>query len=345
LNGYVFPKPVDLSRPTETVPGGNLVIRPIEKQVIADSVQQWNLGLQHELGSGLMVAGAYVGTHGLHLFRRRNINYPQLIDGVLKRPYDGFSYINYQDHGGNSIYHSFQLTLQKRWSSAGSLMGAYTLGKVIDDCGSSTRYYTSATGDPANLRTSRGPADFDRTHRLVVSYSVDVPNPFGADAQGVAKIFNGWEISGVTTLQSGTPFSVSNAQSNLDHDGDAGSPGSGGRSDSVPGIDPYTPGSVSERLNGYLNAAAFAAAPRSRFGTLGRNTLRGPGAHLWDFRLSKITQIKEPINLRFLCEFFNLFNHAAFGNPGRTLGTSSFGTIRSTLSNARIIQLGLKLEF
>jgi outer membrane receptor protein involved in Fe transport len=345
LNGYTFPRPVDLSRPTETVPGGRLEIRPIEAKGITDNVQQWNFGLQHELKTGLMVSGAYVGTHGLHLFRRRNVNYPRWIDGVLRRPYDGFSYINYQEHGANSIYHSFQFTLQKRWASAGSLMAAYTFGKVIDDAGSSTRYYTTATGDPANLRTSRGPADFDRTHRLVVSYSIDVPNPLGPDARGVAKILNGWEVSGVTTVQSGTPFSVTNAQSNLDHDGDAGNPGSGGRADSVPGVDPYTPGAVSERLDGYLNPAAFALAPRSRFGTLGRNRLRGPGAHLWDFRLSKVTPIREAINLRFLSEFFNLFNHAAFGNPGTVLGTSSFGTIRSTLSNARIIQFGLKLEF
>jgi hypothetical protein len=70
-----------------------------------------------------------------------------------------------------------------------------------------------------------------------------------------------------------------------------------------------------------------------------------PGANIWDTRLSKLTPLRENVNLRFLAEFFNTWNHAAFGNPNSNLDTATFGTINSTLSNARIIQLGLKLEF
>jgi hypothetical protein len=98
-------------------------------------------------------------------------------------------------------------------------------------------------------------------------------------------------------------------------------------------------------LNNYLNPAAFAPAPRSRFGNLGRNTMRGPGSNLWDARITKNTAVREKLNLRFLVEFFNVWNHAAFGNPASTLDTATFGTIRSTLSNARIAQFGLKFEY
>ena len=146
-------------------------------------------------------------------------------------------------------------------------------------------------------------------------------------------------------MQSGLPFSVTNAQSNLDHDGDAGSAGTGGRADAVFGVQAINPGPNSSKLNNYLNPAAFALAPRSRYGTLGRDTLRGPGSNLWDARISKITRVRERVNLRFLAEFFNLWNHPAFGNPANTLGTATFGTIRSTVSNARIAQLAIKLEY
>jgi hypothetical protein len=311
-----------------------------------DYVQQWNFGLQHELTNGLLLAASYVGTRGLQLFRATNINYPRLTNGVYVRPYDGFTTIAQSQAGANSDYHSGQFSIQKRFARGVGVLAAYTFGKALDDCLTGVRYFTSATGDPADLRGSRGLADFDRTHRLVVSFNLEIPNPFGKGSQGLKRgLFSGWEVSGVTTIQSGTPFSVTNAASNLDRDGQAGSPGTGGRSDAVPGVAQTTEGPVSARLDRYLNPAAFALAPRSRYGTLGRNTIRGPGAHIWDARVTKLTPLREGINLRFLAEFFNTWNHAAFANPSSQLDTAAFGTIRATLSNARIIQLGLKLEF
>jgi hypothetical protein len=73
--------------------------------------------------------------------------------------------------------------------------------------------------------------------------------------------------------------------------------------------------------------------------------MRGPGANLWDARISKVTRLREPLKLRFLVEFFNVWNHPAFANPATNLSTATFGTITSTLSNARIIQFALKLEY
>jgi hypothetical protein len=311
-----------------------------------DYVQQWNFGIQHQLENGLLIATSYVGTRGLQLFRATNINYPRLVGNVYVRPYDGFTTIVQSQAGGTSDYHSGQLTIQKRFSRGASVLGAYTFGKALDDTTTGVRYFTGATGDPSDLRASRGLADFDRTHRLVVSFNLDVPNPFGAGVRGVKRaLLSGWELSGVVTIQSGTPFSVTNAASNLDRDGQAGSPGTGGRADRVGDIPQTIDGDVRSRLDRYLNPAAFAPAPRSRYGNLGRNTVRGPGAHLWDTRVTKLTTVREGVNLRFLCEAFNLWNHAAFGNPGSVLDTPAFGTIRSTLSNARIVQFGLKLEF
>src|SRR5579884_655396 len=346
LNGYVFPAPIDLSNPPpQTVHGGNLAIRPIEEHRGTGYAEQWNLGLQREVSSGLLLAASYVGTRGLQLFRSHNINYPRTVGDALVRPYDGFSTILMMDSGANSEYHSLQITAQKRFARGASVLAAYTFGKALDEAAATTRFFDNATGDPANLRASWGPAAFDRTHRLVVSYNLEIPNPFGPNAHRAAVILNGWEVSGVTTIESGIPFSVTNAQSNLDHDGDAGSPGTGGRAYAVLGVQPINPGPNSSKLNNYLNSAAFAPAPRSRYGTLGRDTMRGPGVNLWDARISKVTPLTERVNLRFLTEFFNVWNHPAFANPATTLGTATFGTITSTVSNARIIQFALKLEY
>jgi hypothetical protein len=346
LNGFQLPAPVDLSHPPpETVHGGSLAIRPIEEHRGTGYAEQWNVGLQHELSNGLLLAASYVGTQGRQMFRAHNINYPRTVGTALLRPYDGFSTILMLDSGANSDYHSLQVTAQKRFFKGASALAAYTFGKALDEAASTTRFFDNATGDPANLRGSWGPATFDRTHRLVVSYNLEIPNPFGASARGAAAILKGWEVSGVTTLESGTPFSVTNTQSNLDHDGDAGSPGTGGRADAIAGVQPINPGPNSSKLNNYLNPSAFALAPRSRFGTLGRDTMRGPGVNLWDARISKLTPVHERLNLRLLTEFFNIWNHPAFANPGTTLGTATFGTITSTVSNARIIQFALKLEY
>ncbi len=345
-DGYIYRveglDPKALPVPTAT---STFTLRAAEKDTKTDTAQQWNLSVQRELPANLVVEAAYVGTHGVHLFLQRNINFPRPNEqGVFVRPFIGFSNILYQNNNGNSIYHSGQFTVQKRFSRGSQFLAAYTISKTIDDAGSTTRFYVNAVGDPNDFRSNRGPATFDRPQRLALSFNVALPNPFGHDAAGVERVLSGWEVSGISVLQSGVPFTVINSQSGLAWDGDAGSPGSGGRADYVGGS-PYTSGGTRDRLRGWLNRSAFAPAPRTRFGTLGRNILRGPGQHNLDLALQKKFVFREPAGLEFRAEFFNILNHANFGNPSANLDTSTFGVISSTVANARIIQFGLKLTF
>ncbi len=320
-------------------------IRAAEKDTKTDMAQQWNLDVQRELPGKVLVQAAYVGTHGVHLFLQRNINYPQPNQaGVFTRPFAGFADIRYQNNNGNSIYHSGQFTVQKRFAGGSQFLAAYTISKTIDDAGSTERYYVNAVGDPANFRSNRGLATFDRPQRFVVSYNFAVPNPFGANASGGWRLLSGWEVSGISVLQSGIPITVTNPQSGLAWDGDAGSAGSGSRADYVGG-DPYTSGGTRGRLQGWFNRPAFAPAPRTRFGTLGRNVLRGPGQHNLDIAIQKNLPIRESLALAFRSEFFNVFNHANFSGPASNLDASTFGVISSTAANARIIQFALKLSF
>ena len=319
-----------------------VTVHAIERDAKNDTAQQWNFDVQRELPGGIVLQGAYVGTHGTHLFMQRNINYPHPTgDGRFVRPYAGYGQIWYQANNGNSIYHSGQFTVQKRFRDGSHILAAYTISKTIDDAAGTSRYYVNAAGDPTNFRSNRGPATFDRPQRLAVNFNLAIPNL--TPTSPLRHIFSAWEASGVAIVQSGVPFTVTNSLSGQSLDGDQGS-GGAGRADFL-GIDPYTEGSTRDRLGAYLVRSAFAPAPTTRFGTLGRNRLRGPGQANLDFSLQKRFPIRESVAMNFRTEFFNIFNHANFSNPNANLDSPAFGVISSTEANARIIQFALKVTF
>lgn len=333
--------PTALPVPTAST---SFTLRAIEKDPKTDTAQQWNFDLQRELPGRIVLQGAYVGTHGTHLFLQRNINYARPdAAGVFARPYVGYGAIWYQGNNGNSIYHSGQFTAKKRFSGGSQFLVAYTISKTIDDSASTSRYFVNAVGDPNDFSRNRGLSTFDRPHRLSISFNLAVPNPLAQSTSPIRHVFAGWEISGVALMQSGVPFTVTNSLSGQAWDGDLGS-GGAGFADYLGG-NTYTPGSTTERLTGWLNKGAFGAAPRTRFGTLGRNALRGPSQANLDFALQKRIVIRERLGLNFRTEAFNLSNHPNFSNPSSSFDSSTFGVISSTNANARIIQFGLKLTY
>lgn len=325
-------------------PTSSFTLRAIEKDPKTDTAQQWNFDIQRDLPGGIVAQAAYVGTHGTHLFLQRNINYPRPDSaGVFVRPYIGYGQMWYQGNNGNSIYHSGQFTVQKRFSDGALFLAAYTISKTIDDAAGTSRYYVNASGDPDNFRKNRGLSTFDRPHRLSLSFNLPVPNPFGTNSAFSRQVLANWEVSGVGLIQSGVPFSVTNSVSGQAWDGDIGS-GGAGLADYIGGPTD-TSGSTKERLSAYLVKTAFAAAPRTRFGTLGRSRLRGPGQANLDFAVQKRFRLWESVGLNFRTEFFNIFNQPNFSNPNGSFDASAFGVISSTNANARIIQFGLKLTY
>jgi hypothetical protein len=264
-----------------------------------------------------------------------------------------------------SHYHSLQTTVSRRWS-AGYFQAAYTFARSTDATSSGNTAFNTAFNDESTLNASRGLSDFDRTHRFVVSYRYDLP--FFKGTSGVrAALLRDWALSGITIFQSGTPFSVT----------DSGA----GSAFLVLGFTPLTlggqlapgatiasgptSGDIHKRIDGYLNPAAFAIAPQlypaqcrvdsnfctTDFGNLGRNVFRGPSQQNWDFSLIKNFKITERQSLRFTTDFFNIWNHANFGNPSvtdvETIGVpnSPFGKIISTVGTPRLIQFSLRYAF
>ena len=269
-----------------------------------------------------------------------------------RAPFPGLGVAGFQVFAddANSIYNSLQATLSHRFSQGLHFQAAYTLSRAIDETSTGNTALNTAVNNQLTLQDSRGPADFDRKHRIVLNYTYELP--FFAKSKGfVHAVVGGWYISGVTTFQSGTPFTIIDSAAASAY-GLLGT-GTPTTPDLIQGVNPMTQGSVERRLNGYVNINAFAPAPvvgadcSTGFGNLGRNTFRGPFQENWDFSAGKSFAVTENQRLRVTADFFNLFNHANFANPAFVdiESPSNFGQITSTVGTPRLVQFSAKYSF
>jgi hypothetical protein len=372
------------------VPSQFLFGLTVPRHFQAPNTQQWNLTLQRALGKQWVLELGYVGTHAVHLRETRTsiqaglasptspihltaadgtpftitkstvANGPARSNNAGINGYNGFQLFADDAY---SHYHSLQATVSRRWG-AGYFQGAYTFSRSTDATSTGNTAFNSAFNDESTLNGSRGLSDFDRPHRLSVSYRYDLP--FFSGEQGWKHVaLAGWAVSGITIVQSGAPFSVTDSGAGTAFLGPGLTPGTLG-GELAPGGSigaGLTSGSISNRVNnGYLNPADFATAPAldaalggdgvvTAFGNLGRNIYRGPHQQNWDFSLIKNFKLTERQQLRFTTDFFNIWNHANFGNPSIndvetiSLPNSPFGKIFSTVGTPRLIQFSLRYAF
>jgi hypothetical protein len=279
---------------------------------------------------------------------------PTTTAGQLSRPFPQYLGLKLAGQGNyDSTYHSLQLTVERRFASAGSLLVAYTNAKLLTDADTLTNWLEAATGsiqDFTNLRGERSLSSQDVSQRLVISYVLDLPVGHGkmllSDATGVVdKLVSGWGIDGVTTFQKGFPLVFSNGSANY-----TTSFGAGSRPNRVPGCNTSRPSGV-PALNEWFNTACFVSPADFTFGNESRTDprLRGPGVNNFDFALFKRTQFgpDNRLGLEFRSEFFNLFNRTQFAPPNTSVGSSTFGQVTGIYpgTNARLIQFGLKFIF
>jgi hypothetical protein len=270
--------------------------------------------------------------------------------GQLLRPYPQFTgFAMRGPKNRNSIYHSGQAKLEKRFGRGGSILASYTWSKLISDTDTLTGWLEPGGGaggvqDNYNIRAERSLALYDTPHRAVISYIVDLPfgkgQPLGGNVTGfVDKLISGWGINGVTTFQSGNPLPVSVA---VNQNGF----GAGQRPNRT-GISAEVEGSAQARLSGWFNTAAFSVPGPWRFGNASRTMpdVRSHGINNFDVTAFKNTQISERVGLQFRTEVFNLLNRVRFGYPGTALGNPQFGVISGQVNDPRLIQLALRLIF
>ena len=279
-------------------------------------------------------------------------------NNILRSNFLGYGDVNELRNAANSIYHSLQLSAHRTVGDL-NLSVAYTYSHSIDD--------SSDRGDTAfvnayDIAANRASSAFDVRHNLAISYVYDVP--LFRHTTGVEQtLLGGWEITGITVAQSGTPFSVTNGTPFGDNAGVANGTGTGSRLDLVGNpkaglTQSEVPGVVGPLA---FNPAAFAVPQGLTFGDVGRNTLNYPGRINFDFGISKRFAINERTGFEFKWEAFNLFNHTQYnavsGNTssGGTGASSALDTLDPTASTVflhlngthdpRIMQFGLRFYF
>ncbi len=347
----------------------------VPTRYVNPSTQQWNFTLQQSLSKGWVLEVGYVGTKGTHLRETRDMN--QAIDARMnpvtltatdattytidqntlanvnaRAPYPGLGVSGFQifANDANSIYNSLQATVTHRFSHGLHFQAAYTFSKAIDETSTGNTSLNSAVNNQMSLQDSRGPADFDRANRLIVNYTWDIPL-FRQSKGFTHAVLGGWYISGITTIQSGSPFTVLDSAAASAY-GLLGT-GTPTTPNLILGVNPMTSGSAQSRLGDYVNINAFSPAAvigsdgSTGFGNLGRNTFRGPFQQNWDFSAGKSFAITERQALRITADFFNLFNHPNFANPAflDIESPSNFGQITSTLGTPRLVQFSAKYSF
>ena len=344
-----------LSAPPYTTDRPAIGLNAVDPTLKTPYLQQWGMNAQYQATSSTMVEVGYQGTKGSRLATQRLINQPILASATspiggqttntsanasLRVPYVGFSPTGlvWLETSTDSSYNSLQTSVTRRLSKGVRLLASYTWAKSLDNnSGSGTgATFTQLDGDQTRLSLNRGLSDFDRTHRVVVNFSYNLP--YGRLNK---QIFGDWQVAGVAILQSGTPISI------LDTSGAALYGTANSRASWSPGATITTAqgsGRTQDRLNQYFNTAAFVRAGNF-FGDTARNILRGPIQRNADLSINKKFTLTERVNLEWRNEFFNVLNIANFANPGGSITAASYGVIRNTTGNPRVVQFALKLAF
>lgn len=318
--------------------------------------QNWNFSIQRALGKQTVLEARYIGTKGTHLPRNIEANPAVFGPGSTASNADrrriyancpavgacDFTHVAKLSYITNSTYHAGQLSLTRRASNGLGFNVSYWFSKTLDylsamNLGGAAARPMAGENDiaqnPFDLRAEHGPSLFDARHRLVLSGSYQLPS-----------IFRGWQANVISSVNSGTPFTVfdtTNVSQQGSHPPVSGYSGSRPDLISDPNAGPRTPDqwllrSAFRRLDPVLDAG--------RFGNAGRNIARGPGMVNVDASLFRNFRLNERLNLQFRAECFNVANHANFFVPVSDLNSPNFGRIVEA-GSPRLFQFGLKFVF
>jgi hypothetical protein len=315
-------------------------------------VQQWSVGVQREILRSTIVELNYIGTKGTDLLMRRNIAQALPYDPANpksvadRKPYPNFVVYIDSDFAGFSNYNAMNAKLERHTSSLVATV-VYTWAKSTDNksaaagIGASNFNGWQGTLDNSRPELDRGRSDFDVDHRLVGSFVYNLPfgkgEKIAGDASGLKNaLVGGWQVNGIATFQRGFPITVTAADAGGLNDSFGTN-----RADIIG--DPY-PNGFNKSIDAWFNTAAFAQPAPGSFGSVGRNTLRGPGINNLDLALFKNFDVGMGSRVQFRFESFNTFNHPQFNAPIVNVADNRFGRITSARPG-RINQVGLKLLF
>ncbi len=341
--GFLFPTGVNAIDPAGHIP----------------TVMNYSFSIQQNVGFGTVVDAAYVGSLGRHLLWSRNLNpipygtnfKPESIDPTTGRPYSaaflrprlGFNDITIREHAATSNYHSLQVSANRRFARGLQFGFAWTWSKAMD-------YVDSDGGGVASFVPVRvwnyGLAGFDRTHTVKINWLYDLPRAPWENIVSKA-VLRGWQLSGITTFQSGAPAGVGySLVTALDI---TGSPTEGSRI--VVTGNPVLPKSQ-RTFNRFFRTDVFQPPAVGTWGNSAKTLFRGPGTNNWDISVFKNFAVREGMRFQFRCEAYNAFNHTQFSGVNASARfdaagnqvNSIFGQMTGARS-ARLLQLALRFLF
>jgi len=337
-----FPFTYDPNNPRFILPASIYGISPNFKWPYT---YQFNFSVQRQVMKDLTVTAAYVGSFAHRLPFAEDLNYPfynstatssnvnnrrPIQPGTLSQIYSVQSVMQ-------ASYNSLQITAEKRFSHHVSAKGFFTFAKSLEDVQLDNNTVNGGAQDYRALNLERGRSDNDRRKVAVGSFIWKMDyfnrvNPF------LRAVINDWELSGIVTLQSGPPFSVTTG-TDVNLDGT-----SNDRANLIgnPFLDPHR--SRNDVSNAWFNVAAFVKGANGTDGTAARNLMTGPGSKNVDMGIFRNLKFQERMTLQVRGEFTNVFNLVNLSNPNASLNAAAVGTIRSAAS-MRQVQLGLRMTF
>lgn len=364
---------------------------------LAPYVQQWNFDIQRQLPGAALFDIAYAGSKGTHLpMHSQDLDQlpPQFLPtsaadvaaltalvanpfygvvqtgGVSANPtikraqlllpypqYDDVSMAEPDDR--DSVYHSLQMKVQKRFSGGAQLLATYTISKLIDNTNSEINWLEAASpswGDSNayNIRSARSLDGFDVPQRLVIASVLDLPVGKGrkylSNLHGVANaLIGGWGVDSIITFQSGFPIIIGGCPGALSN---SGIPNVGCALATRSGQEHLTSGTLDQRLAHWFDTSAFTSGPSNYYGygndSRTEPNIRTDGVKNFDFGFFKDFKFPpgERVDLQFRGELFNTFNRVQFNPPNTSCcGGSSFGQVTGQYNLPRVVQFALRLTF
>ena len=266
----------------------------------------------------------------------------------LLKPYPRFLNIaTYRNNSGETNYNAGELKVEQRFDRGFSFLFAYTHSRLIDDA--SSVFSTTVLSSPNSssliaadtfrpwLERDVSSGDMPNVTSLSAIYDLPAGHGHSFAASGPADILlGGWQLNTILAMQSGMPITITQATNNNSFAGFAlQRPNLVGKPNLSPGQ--RTPAR-------FINTAAFATAPQFTIGTASRNPARGPAYRDVDFALVKHTKIAGEAEMEFRAEIFDIFNTPEFAQPNGSFGAAAFGSITSTVTDPRVLQLAIRFS-
>jgi len=326
---------VFLENPFQGPTRPELTIRGLEPKLQNSYVQFWRLAIENQIAQNWHVGVTYSGQKGTRMPRSIVGNVPLPGPGAIdeRRPNPNYGRFRIVGNGGSYSGNSLDLTAERRLSGGVSLRSGFAWNRFFDDG------IWSDPQNPRDLRAERATANWIAKQRVFLNYIVDLPLrrvPFLQDASGWMRFMvDGWRLSGITEIQAGRPFTVTQP-GDLNNDGVYGDRPDRLASGELP--------SSEQSVDLWFDTSAFVESSLYGFGTAGRNILDGPGYQAWDVSVIKQSRFNDGDILELRVEFFNALNQVNFQRPDSQLGSSLFGKIYGA-DHAREIEVALKYSF